>query len=378
MAAQLAPLLTVELMPYFLKKPFSWAMTIGRAVGERDDAEAAGRRPRARRSAHTRPAAGGPRRERPRSCPGIGGGSVSAHGCTSAASGARRGRSARRRARAATSGPSFGFSGTTTSRTPYACSASAQVGPTAAAITQRRRTRPGRAARRVGRRPEMADLDLAREEHGVDPPGRTSAASARSGRCPGRPPQVDLQLDEAGAPRAQPERQRLVRLAVVDDADALARSEAVERAQDVRGRVRRGGGVRGAQALHRQGGRRLRPAPQRANAREPGDSSAARPWPRPRRKTAVTPTPVCHTTRPMRPPTARRGTPRPRAGRERLLAQRGRGHRHAAVPAHERGRLAGEARLEDADAAASRSITRPRWSVPAAMRDLEPGRRGRR
>jgi hypothetical protein len=29
MAAQLAPLLTVELMPYFLKKPFSWAMTIG-------------------------------------------------------------------------------------------------------------------------------------------------------------------------------------------------------------------------------------------------------------------------------------------------------------------------------------------------------------
>ena len=29
MAAQLAPLLTVELMPYFLKKPFSWAITIG-------------------------------------------------------------------------------------------------------------------------------------------------------------------------------------------------------------------------------------------------------------------------------------------------------------------------------------------------------------
>src|SRR5258707_7726446 len=29
MAAQLAPLLTVELMPYFLKKPFSCAMTIG-------------------------------------------------------------------------------------------------------------------------------------------------------------------------------------------------------------------------------------------------------------------------------------------------------------------------------------------------------------
>src|SRR5688572_26579731 len=28
-AAQLAPLLTVELMPYFLKNPFSWAMTIG-------------------------------------------------------------------------------------------------------------------------------------------------------------------------------------------------------------------------------------------------------------------------------------------------------------------------------------------------------------
>src|SRR4029079_15787525 len=28
-AAQLAPLLTVELMPYFLKKPFSWAMTMG-------------------------------------------------------------------------------------------------------------------------------------------------------------------------------------------------------------------------------------------------------------------------------------------------------------------------------------------------------------
>src|SRR5918999_2651194 len=28
-AAQLAPLRTVELMPYFLKKPFSWAMTIG-------------------------------------------------------------------------------------------------------------------------------------------------------------------------------------------------------------------------------------------------------------------------------------------------------------------------------------------------------------
>ena len=29
MAAQLALLSTVELMPYFLKKPFSWAMTIG-------------------------------------------------------------------------------------------------------------------------------------------------------------------------------------------------------------------------------------------------------------------------------------------------------------------------------------------------------------
>src|SRR5438876_971037 len=28
-AAQLAPLLTVELMPYFLKSPFSWAMTMG-------------------------------------------------------------------------------------------------------------------------------------------------------------------------------------------------------------------------------------------------------------------------------------------------------------------------------------------------------------
>ena len=28
-AAQLAPFTTVELMPYFLKKPFSWAMTIG-------------------------------------------------------------------------------------------------------------------------------------------------------------------------------------------------------------------------------------------------------------------------------------------------------------------------------------------------------------
>src|SRR5439155_7099679 len=27
-AAQLAPLLTVELMPYFLKSPFSWAMTM--------------------------------------------------------------------------------------------------------------------------------------------------------------------------------------------------------------------------------------------------------------------------------------------------------------------------------------------------------------
>ena len=40
MAAQLAPLVTVELMPYFLKRPFSWAMTIGRAVGQRDDAEA--------------------------------------------------------------------------------------------------------------------------------------------------------------------------------------------------------------------------------------------------------------------------------------------------------------------------------------------------
>src|SRR5690242_17554817 len=29
MAAQLAPLLIVALMPYFVKKPFSWAMTIG-------------------------------------------------------------------------------------------------------------------------------------------------------------------------------------------------------------------------------------------------------------------------------------------------------------------------------------------------------------
>jgi len=29
MAAQLAPLVTVELMPYFLKSPFSWAMTMG-------------------------------------------------------------------------------------------------------------------------------------------------------------------------------------------------------------------------------------------------------------------------------------------------------------------------------------------------------------
>ena len=29
MAAQLAPFTTVELMPYFLKKPFSWAITIG-------------------------------------------------------------------------------------------------------------------------------------------------------------------------------------------------------------------------------------------------------------------------------------------------------------------------------------------------------------
>src|SRR5882672_9125985 len=29
MAAQLAPFVTVELMPYFLKKPFSWAMTMG-------------------------------------------------------------------------------------------------------------------------------------------------------------------------------------------------------------------------------------------------------------------------------------------------------------------------------------------------------------
>jgi hypothetical protein len=30
MAAQLAPfLITVELMPYFLKNPFSWAMTMG-------------------------------------------------------------------------------------------------------------------------------------------------------------------------------------------------------------------------------------------------------------------------------------------------------------------------------------------------------------
>src|SRR6185295_11549453 len=28
-AAQLAPLATTELIPYFLKKPFSWAMTIG-------------------------------------------------------------------------------------------------------------------------------------------------------------------------------------------------------------------------------------------------------------------------------------------------------------------------------------------------------------
>src|SRR5258708_29845559 len=29
MAAQFAPLVTVELMPYFLNRPFSWAMTIG-------------------------------------------------------------------------------------------------------------------------------------------------------------------------------------------------------------------------------------------------------------------------------------------------------------------------------------------------------------
>src|SRR5438105_1341601 len=29
MAAQFAPFVTVELMPYFLKSPFSWAMTIG-------------------------------------------------------------------------------------------------------------------------------------------------------------------------------------------------------------------------------------------------------------------------------------------------------------------------------------------------------------
>src|SRR5258706_12948542 len=28
-AAQLAPLITVELMPYFLNRPFSWAITIG-------------------------------------------------------------------------------------------------------------------------------------------------------------------------------------------------------------------------------------------------------------------------------------------------------------------------------------------------------------
>src|SRR6185436_16811109 len=28
-AAQLAPFETMELMPYFLKKPFSWAMTMG-------------------------------------------------------------------------------------------------------------------------------------------------------------------------------------------------------------------------------------------------------------------------------------------------------------------------------------------------------------
>src|ERR1035437_5819958 len=31
MAAQLAPLVTVELIPYFLNRPFSWAMKIGRA-----------------------------------------------------------------------------------------------------------------------------------------------------------------------------------------------------------------------------------------------------------------------------------------------------------------------------------------------------------
>src|SRR6187401_850528 len=29
MAAQLAPLMTVELMPYFLNRPFSWAITTG-------------------------------------------------------------------------------------------------------------------------------------------------------------------------------------------------------------------------------------------------------------------------------------------------------------------------------------------------------------
>src|SRR4051812_1792965 len=29
MAAQLAPLMIVELMPYFLNSPFSWAITIG-------------------------------------------------------------------------------------------------------------------------------------------------------------------------------------------------------------------------------------------------------------------------------------------------------------------------------------------------------------
>src|SRR4029453_369811 len=29
MAAQLAPLVTVELIPYFLNRPFSWAMTMG-------------------------------------------------------------------------------------------------------------------------------------------------------------------------------------------------------------------------------------------------------------------------------------------------------------------------------------------------------------
>lgn len=29
MAAQLAPLVTVELIPYFLKRPFSWAITMG-------------------------------------------------------------------------------------------------------------------------------------------------------------------------------------------------------------------------------------------------------------------------------------------------------------------------------------------------------------